>query len=219
MSTEQRIVGLGAGGHARVVMDILQLLDTNVHALLDPDPTLHGRSVLGVPVVGGDDLLPSLVEDGYRLAFIGLGSSGDTGPRSRLYQLVRSHGLDVVDAVHPEACISLSASLGPGVTVMAGAIVNAAARLGENVIVNTGAIVEHDCVLGDHVHIATGATLGGGVVVGEGTHVGLGASVSPGVKIGHNSIVGAGAVVVDDVEDLVVVAGVPARVLRRHEPR
>lgn len=215
-----KVIGLGAGGHAKVVMDILRRDGRyEVVGLLDPHTELYGTSVLDAPVLGGDELIPELVRDGVRHAFIGLGSSGDLRPRRRLYELARSHELDIVDAVHPAAVVSSSAELGPGVTLMAGAIVNAGARLGENVVVNTGAILEHDCVLGNHVHVASGAVLGGGVDVGDGTHVGLGARVNQSVRIGRGSIVGAGAVVVDDVEDHVVVTGVPARVLRRLEGR
>jgi UDP-perosamine 4-acetyltransferase len=210
------VVGLGAGGHAKVVVDILRLhADHEIVGLLDPNPDLHGTEVMGVPVLGGDELLPELAGRGVRHAFIGLGSAGDTGPRRRLYELAREEGLAVVRAVHPTAAVAPSAALGDGVTIMAGAVVNAGARLGENVVINTTAVVEHDCVIGDHVHVATAAVLGGGVEVGEGSHVGLGARVNQGVRIGRGSIVGSGAVVVDDVADGVVVVGVPALVSRR----
>jgi sugar O-acyltransferase (sialic acid O-acetyltransferase NeuD family) len=218
MAEALRVVGLGAGGHAKAVVDILRLDGRyEIVGLLDPRADLRGGSAYGLSVLGDDDRLPELARDGVGHAFIGLGSSGDLRPRRALYELARAHGLEVVDAVHPKATVSPSATFGRGVTLMAGAIVNPDARLGANVIVNTGAIVEHDCVLGDHAHVATGARLGGGVEVGSGTHIGLGASVNQGIRVGRSSIIGAGAVVVDDVGDLVVVAGVPARVLRRVE--
>ena len=208
------VVGLGAGGHAKVVIDILLLMGgTELIGMLDPNEKLWGTAVLGVQVLGGDDLLPRLRERGIAHAFIGLGSAGDTGPRRRLYSLATSEGFEVVSAVHPAATISSAAAIGRGATIMAGAIVNAGASIGDNVIVNTGAIVEHDCVIGDHVHIATGARLASTVRVGEGSHIGLGASVRECCQIGRNVIVGAGAVVVNDVPDAVVVIGVPARVV------
>jgi len=117
--------------------------------------------------------------------------------------------------VHPSAVISKSASLGEGVTVMAGVLINANSQIGNNVIINTGAIVEHDCIVGDHIHVATGARLAGTVTVGTGSHIGAGAIVLEGRSIGSNSIVGAGAVVVRDVPDEVVVMGVPARIYKR----
>ncbi|MBI4635714.1 MAG: acetyltransferase [Candidatus Rokubacteria bacterium] len=210
-----QVVGVGAGGHARVVTEILRALDGyEVVALVDPKPELWGTTVLGIPVVGDDSLLPELRRRGVRHAFIGVGSSGDTGPRRRAYERVRLHGFEVVRAIHPLAVLAPSVEIGLGPTIMAGAIINAAARLGENVLINTGAIVEHDCRIGDHVHVATGARLAGAVEIEEGAHIGLAAAIRQRIRIGKGAVVGAGAVVVDDVSDGVVVAGVPARPLR-----
>jgi UDP-perosamine 4-acetyltransferase len=199
-------------------MDILQTSGTyEVVGLLDSNPDLWGSSILGVTVLGNDDLLPELYRKGLRWAFIGLGTLGDTRRRKELYSTIAVHGFRLVSAIHPRAVVSSSAQLGEGPTVMAGAVINAAAVVGDDVTINTGAIVEHDCVIGNHVHIATGARLGGGVRVGESSHVGLGASIRQGISIGKTSMVGAGAVVVHDVPDNVVVTGVPARVTRAFE--
>jgi UDP-perosamine 4-acetyltransferase len=210
-----QVIGLGAGGHARVVIDILQSDgEYEVIGLLDANPALWQTEVLGVPVLGDDDLLLELYDRGVRHVFIGVGTVGDTGPRQRLYEEARGRGLEIVPAIHPHACVSQSAQVGCGPTIMAGAVINAGARIGDNVIVNTGAIVEHDCTIGDHVHIATGAHLAGAVCVGEGVHIGLSASVLQGVRIARNAIVGAGAVVVRDVPEGTTVVGVPARILQ-----
>ena len=210
------VIGIGAGGHARVVIEILRLMGGyDLAGLLDSRPELQGAQVLGVPVLGDDSLLPGLYAQGVRHAFIGLGGTGDTRPRRRLYELARGLGFEIVAAIHPQAVLSPSAQIGRGPTVMAGAVINAAARLGENVIVNSGAIVEHDCVIGNHVHIASGARLASTVHVGDSAHIGLGACVRQCVRIGAGAIVGAGAVVVKDVPDDAVVVGVPARVLRK----
>jgi sugar O-acyltransferase (sialic acid O-acetyltransferase NeuD family) len=210
------VVGIGAGGHAKVVIEILrQGREYEVVQLLDSKRELWGSSVLGVPVTGDDSLLPALTEHGIHHAFIGVGAVDDTAARRRLYCLAISNGLIVIDAIHPAALISSSARYGNGATIMAGAIINACSCLGKNVIVNTGAIVEHDCSIGDHAHIATGARMASTVHVGEGSHVGIGASVRQCIRIGACSVVGAGSVVVSDVPDGVVVVGVPARILRR----
>lgn len=211
-----RVIGFGAGGHAKVVIEILRALGGfDIVGLLDPSPALRGTTVIGVPVVGDDDLAAGLVRDGVRHAFIGLGSGSSTLPRRRLFDLACGYDLELVTAVHPSAVVSPSATIGPGVTIMAGAVVNAGASIGTHVIVNTGAIVEHDCRLGAHAHVATGARLAGGVTVGEGAHIGIGASVRQNITIGRLAVVGAGAVVVTDVADGVVVVGVPARMLRQ----
>jgi cyclase len=206
-----RVVGLGAGGHASVVIETLRLMGGfDVAALLDRRVELHGRRVAEVEVVGGDEMLTALAGQGIRHAFVGVGGVETAGVRARLYRHLTASGFEVVTARHPSAIVSGSARVGAGATIMAGAVVNAAAVIGANVIVNTAAVVEHDCVLGDHVHIASGATLAGGVRVGDGALVGLGACVRQGLSIGRGAIVGAGAVVVADVADGVVVVGSPA---------
>ena len=209
------VIGLGAGGHAKVVIETLRLIGgCELTGLLDARRELWGTTVLGIPVLGGDELLADLYARGVRHAFIGVGTVGDTAPRRRLYEEVRRRGFEVVRAIHPGATIAPTAEIGDGPTIMAGVVINAAARLGDNVIVNTGAIIEHDCVVKDHVHVATGARLSGEVIVDEGAHIGLGASIRQETRIGRNAVVGAGAVVVHDVPDEVVVVGVPARILR-----
>jgi len=210
-----QLIGLGAGGHAKVVLEaLLAIGGAEVRGLLDPCPALHGQQILGVPVLGDDSLLSQLKEQGITGFFMGVGSVGDARLRRRLFAWALGLGFDAITVIHPRAVVSPSVVVGRGTCIFAGAVVNAAACLGENVIVNTGAVVEHDCQLGDHVHVATGACLGGGVMVGSGSHIGLGACVREGIRIGRDALVGAGAVVVEDVQDEVVVVGVPARYLR-----
>ncbi|HKG62175.1 MAG TPA: NeuD/PglB/VioB family sugar acetyltransferase [Pyrinomonadaceae bacterium] len=206
------VVGFGAGGHAKVVIEILRSLQGyHLVGLLDVEQELWGRNVLGVEVLGDDSMMPGLKQRGVTHAFIGVGTVGDARARRGLYEKVSGFGFEMVAAIHAAAIVSPSATIGDGPTIMAGAIVNANAVLGNNVIVNTGAIVEHDCVIGDHTHLATGARLAGGVHVGPGAHIGIGAVVRQEIKIGAGAIVGAGAVVVKDVPAGKTVIGVPAK--------
>lgn len=213
-----RVIGLGAGGHAKVVIEILRLSGNyEIAGLLDHEPELWNTEVAGVPVLGGDDLLPEIYARGIHCAFIGVGTIGVTEARRRLYDKVRHHGFELARAVHPQAVISPSAEIGDGPTIMAGVVINAAARLGDNVIVNTGATIDHDCVIGSHVHISCGASLGGSVTVGEASHVGIGASLIQSIHVGRSAVIGAGSVVISDIPDGVVAVGVPARILKRTE--
>lgn len=208
------VVGVGAGGHAKVIIDILrQMGQYETVALTDPNPDLWGSQLCGVPIIGDDRVLPSLVPR-IRHAFLGIGSVRSNALRPRLFQMLRELDFEVVNAIHPKAVLSPDVKLGMGVTIMAGAILNPGTIIGDNVIANTGALIDHDCVIGDHTHIAPGVCLSGGVQIGENCHIGIAACVLQGIAVGDHATVGAGAVVVNNIESQTTVAGVPAKLLR-----
>jgi sugar O-acyltransferase (sialic acid O-acetyltransferase NeuD family) len=216
MGRRIRVVGLGAGGHAKVVLDILSFYDEfQVVGLTDADPGRVGQRVLGVPILGADDILPRLRAEGVEGAFIGLGSVGDGRARCELFELARALGFHIVNAVHPHASVARSVRMGEGVAIMAQAALNPDVVLADNVIINTGAQLDHDCQVGSHVHVAPGAHISGGVRIGDHVHIGVGATIIQGIHVANEAIVGAGAVVLHDVPPNVTVVGVPARIIEK----
>lgn len=206
------VILVGAGGHARVLLDALVSQgELSVIGLADADAGRQGDTVNGVPVLGDDDWLLANHSGDTVTLVNGMGSTRDTHPRRRIFEAFRSHGFAFARVVHATATIARDVTLGEGVQVMAGAIIQTGAVLADNVLVNTGAIVDHDCRIGAHCHVAPGVVLSGSVTVGQGTHIGTGACVIQGVCIGSDALIGAGAVVIRDVPDGAVVFGVPAR--------
>jgi UDP-perosamine 4-acetyltransferase len=203
---ERRLLLLGAGGHARVLQELLSLQGTAVEGYLAPtsESRLHGAEWLG-----DDDALRDIDPSGVLLVN-GIGSTEAGGRRRSAYRVATGFGFEFLRVIDASAIVRPSAVIGEGVQVLAGAIVNSNTVIGENTIVNSGSIVEHDSILAANVHVSPGAVLGGGVRVGDGSHIGLGARVLQGVSIGSDCTIGAGAVVTHDFGDGVVAVGVPA---------
>jgi UDP-perosamine 4-acetyltransferase len=206
-----RIVVIGAGGHAHVVIDTLKMVaDHDVAGIVSPHGAL--TDVLGVPWIGGDDVISGLLALGIQGFIVAV---GDNVIRRRLFADALSHGLKPVQAIHPSAVVARDVYVGRGVVMMANVVVNAASRIEDNVIINTGATVDHHAWIGSDVHIAPGCHLAGRVRVGAASFLGTGVSVIPEVTIGERAVVGAGATIYKDVPDDSRVVGPSMRFIER----
>lgn len=201
---------VGAGGHGRVVLDILRAAGKHrVVGFLDADPALAGTRVHDVEVLGAMNLLPKL-RGKARGAIVAV---GDNAARAQIAGKLREAGLDLVTAIHPSAIISPTARVGANVVVAAGAVVSTDAVIADSVILNTACIIDHECQIDSAAHVCPAAALAGRVKVGELAFVGLGSRVIQCLTIGPRAVIGGGAVVIRDVPAGAKVVGVPARVL------
>jgi sugar O-acyltransferase (sialic acid O-acetyltransferase NeuD family) len=197
---------IGAGGHAKVVLDALLSTDAMAYGIRirDGAQQLQGQQLLGYPIE-----VPAIAAEMENQSFhlaIGNGQA-----RQRLFAMLIDIRAVPLSVVHPASSVSRFARVGDGSFVAAQAVVAAAAALGRSVIINHGAVVDHDCVVGDFSHIAPSAALSGGVVVGSGVLVGAGAKILPGLSVGDDAVIGAGAVVTANVGAGETWVGVPAR--------
>ncbi|MGH8514367.1 MAG: NeuD/PglB/VioB family sugar acetyltransferase, partial [Gammaproteobacteria bacterium] len=206
------VVVIGAGGHAKVVVELIRAQGR--YDVVGCTDRAHTQGdVVGAPVLGSDEVLPDLYVEGVRHCFIAL---GDNALRRKVAAQVTSLGFELINAISPNAVVSPTARLGRGVAVMAGAVINAAAVVEDLAIINTRAVVDHDCRIAEAAHIAPSASLAGGVCIGRLAFVGAGATVIPGVSVGEATIVGAGATVTSNIGPHLVAFGVPAKPLKRH---
>ncbi len=203
---------IGAGGHGKVVLDILRAMGTlRPVGFVDADVSLAGSTIGGLPVLGPVNLLPKLKLQKVKAAIIAI---GDNAIRRTYAARVLEHGFQLINAIHPSAVVSPSAKIGMNVVIAANVVICAEAEIADSVIVNTAAVVEHECVVGEGVHICPTAALAGRVTVESGAFIGIGAKVIQCRSIGADAIVGAGAVVITDVPAGATVVGVPARVVK-----
>ena len=194
------LILIGAGGHARSCIDVLEQEGLNrIVGLLDNRLTKIGENVLGYPILGSDEILIT-VRNSATHVLVCIGQVRDVEPRVRVFNYAKELGYKGAIVISPRASVSASSIIRDGTVVMHGAIVNAGAVIGENCIVNTHAIIEHDVEVGDHCHISTGAILNGGVQVGSGSFVGSGATISNDIIVGKNCFIPLGARVINHVD-------------------
>jgi sugar O-acyltransferase (sialic acid O-acetyltransferase NeuD family) len=209
-----KLVIVGAGGHARVLMEALCASAAEVIGFITREPEQATGVMARLVRLGSDE---DLLSGGARdvLLVNGVGSTGRPEMRRAVFERFRAAGFAFSTVLHPAATVASDVELGEGAQIMAGAVLQPGSRIGANAIVNTGAVIDHDAMIGAHVHVAPRACLAGNVRVGEGTHIGAGAVVVQNRRIGANVLVAAGAVVVADVPTATIVRGVPARPAER----
>ena len=207
----KKVLIVGAGAQARIVIDILQYHEKEIEifGILDisDEGKITSKEIMGIKLLGGLEMLPKLRQkvSGVVIAY------GDNKKRKEVKDKVLSLGYELVSAIHPSAIISKNCKVGKGVMMSAGVIINPGASVGDNCIINTAVTIDHDCIVEDEANISPGANLAGKVRVGKGVFMGIGATVIDKKSIGDWSVIGAGAVVIDDIPPGVTVVGVPAK--------
>lgn len=207
-----KIVLIGAGGHCKVIIDIIEsLAEYEIIGITDKEIK---ESILNVPVIGDDDVLQQLYNEGVHYAFICVGALNKLACRNKIYNKLKKIGFSIPVLVHKNAIKSPFSRIQEGTCVMPGAIINSGAVIGKNCIINTGSVIEHDCIIGDNTHISPNVAIAGGVKIGRDTHIGIGSSVIENLIVGCNVTVGAGAVVLDNIKNNAVAVGMPAKIIR-----
>ena len=211
----KKILLIGGGGHCKSVLDsLLELNEFREIGIVDKKENV-GKSVMGVPVVGCDDDLPTLFRDGYGHAFVTVGSIGNPTLRIKLFNLLTEIGYEIPAIIDGSAKVSKHAKIEQGVFIGKQSTINAGTLIQKGAIINSGSIVEHDCEIGTFTHIAPGAVLGGEVVIGENSHVGSNATVKQQIHIGSNSIIGMGSVVLQNIDSNTMAYGNPCREVKK----
>ncbi|OGT45990.1 MAG: hypothetical protein A3E82_07670 [Gammaproteobacteria bacterium RIFCSPHIGHO2_12_FULL_38_11] len=211
----KELIFYGGADQARVIRPIIKSLGSDVCAVIDDTPNLASPFDDVAIFEGWDTFKPWL--SGRRASNYGfvITIGNPFGHiRCKLHDFLVKQNLCPVSFADPSANIDSSVQIGPGAQIMRNAIVNVDSVLGKQCIINTGAIVEHDDILGDGVEIGPGAILCGRVRVDNFAWICSGATIKPRVSIGEYSVVGAGSVVIRNIEQRVIVAGVPTKIIK-----
>lgn len=211
------IVIVGASGHAKVIIDIVQKQGKyNLVGLLDRVVDV-GTKTMGYPVLGKEADLPALITE-HDLSGVII-AIGDNFIRSKVAAQLKEMApdIDFVSAIHPTASIASDVTIGEGTVIMAGAVVNSVSAVGRFCILNTNSSLDHDSVMGDFASLAPGVVTGGNSRIGEYSALGIGTIMSHGLEIGEHTVTGAGSIVISSIESYVVAYGNPAAVIRTRE--
>lgn len=197
------LVLYGAGGHAKVIYDIILSNNLLLEYLLDDNPPssfFHHLEVFKPT--------DSLLKDKKLIVAV-----GDAFAREKIVNAI-ANKCSFETLVHYTAFVSRFSDLGEGTVVMPQACINAEVKIGKHCIINTASVIEHECVIEDFVHLSPSVTLAGNINIKKRAKIGIGARVIPGVTIGEDAIVGAGTVVINDVPDGATVVGNPGKIIK-----
>ncbi|MFC2053916.1 NeuD/PglB/VioB family sugar acetyltransferase [Chloroflexota bacterium] len=197
----QAIIVYGGGGHGKALVDLLRALRIYRIVGIVDDGIDSNETIMGIPVLGGGEILNELHKKGVRQAINAVGGIGDMSIRSKVFQQLAVASFVCPAVAHPTAFVEPSASLSGGCQIFPHAYVGSESFVGYGAIVNTGAIVSHGCILDDYANISPGAILAGNVHIGKSTLIGMGVTVNLGVTIGIGARVGNGSTIKTDVPD------------------
>lgn len=198
--TKPNILLIGAGGHAKSCIDVIEQEGSYSVGGLVGLPEQVGSSIFGYPVLGTDEDLPRLLES-YPCALVALGQIKTWQKRKRSFNNLVYIGYKLPTIISPFAYVSKHASIGAGTIVFHGATVNAGSTVGNNCIINSNALVEHESTIGDHCHLSTGSIVNGVVQIGACSFIGSNACIREGILVGERCVVGMAQVVTKDCAD------------------
>ena len=208
------LVIIGNGGHAKVVIDILEERgDYNILGIITKNKG-DEIGIGGYEILGDDNLLKELFNKGVKVVVMGVGGYTDNSLRKRIYENLKKIGFQVISAIHPTASISRTVLMGEGNVVFSGVVINPYVKLGNNIIVATGSTIDHDSVIKDHSFISAGVTVGAETIIKEEVLLALGSKVMAGVTICKGALIGAGALITGNISEPGTYFGMPAKRLK-----
>ncbi len=201
----KKVIIIGAGGHSKVVADIVRKSGDFVEGFLDD---AHNTPVdfYGSKILGKTEKYLEYVDDCYFIIAI-----GNNSVREKISKRLNCKWYT---GIHPTAVVSQSAVIGEGTVIMPNAVINADANIGKHTIINTGSIVEHDCTVGNYTHVAPKSVVCGASNIGNSMWLGTGGTVINLVDVCDNVMLGAGAVVVRNIDETGTYVGVPCKKIK-----
>lgn len=208
----KKAIIIGAGTYGQVYAEYLKN-SYNIVAFYDDDESLHNSKVNNIEVVGKVSDALSLPKS--TAIFVPIGNNPI---RVELLKKFEENGFDIPSYIHPQTIIDSSVRISEkAVYVLPGTTIMPLVTIDSYVMISIGSNIIHHTHLEEGVFISNGCNIGANIFAKKNVYIGMGATIMTGVKIvGENSLIGAGAVVIKDVPENAVMAGVPAKVIKYH---
>ena len=195
-----KIVIVGAGGHANSCIDVIEeegrykiigLIDNNIHS---------NTTITKYKIIGNDSDL-NIIRKKCNYAIVAIGQIKSPNLRVRIYERLKKENFILPFIKSPKSHVSKYSKIGEGTIIMHGVIINISSLIGNNCIINTSSVIEHNAIIGSHCHISTKAIINEDVTIGDKTFIGSGSVIFQGVKIGTNCVISAGSIIKKNLSD------------------
>ena len=206
----KNIILIGAGGHAKACIDIIESYhEYSIVGLLDSNYN-NEKKIYNYPIIGNDEMILDLISKKNNF-LITIGQIKNYSTRKNVFQFLEENNASIATIISPFSYVSKHSKIFQGTIIMNGAKIGPSSTIGKNCIINTNANIEHDVVVGANCHISTSSTINGNCKVGDNVFIGSGATVNNGIEIVDNVVIASGAVVRKSILKQGIFAGNPIK--------